>query len=144
MKRVCQLSLLEAEELTKGYKTGSHHDFRIRCQIILLSGENMSVAQISKRLRKNIKTVYSTLEKYENKSIQGLANKQGQGRISNLDNLSENQIKYVRKVVDKKPQNLNEVVIQLVEKFGFHISKRMLITYLKKKSNILGAEFENG
>lgn len=132
MKRVHLLSELEISDLTQGYKTGSHHDYRIRCQIVLLSNENLSASQISLQLKKNIKTVYETIDKYESQGMKGLSNQKGQGRISHLDNLTETQVKQLKKAVDNKPQNLNEVSAELTKKFGFPISKRMLIKYLKK------------
>lgn len=132
MKRVHFLSEPEILDLTQGYKTGSHHDYRIRCQIVLLSNENLSAKQISLQLKKNIKTVYETINKYESQGIKGLPNETGQGRISHLDNLTKSQIEQLKKAVDNKPQNLNEVSAELAKKFGFHISKRMLIKYLKK------------
>ncbi|MGK0365359.1 MAG: transposase [Saprospiraceae bacterium] len=104
----------------------------------------MFTGQIAKALNKNVKTVYSAIEKYNSGGYKNLSNKAGQGRISNLDNLTENQEEYLKKAVDNQPQNLNKVVAQLVKKFGFHISKIMLIKYIKKNSDTLGAGLENG
>ena len=144
MKKVRQLSEAEILELNLGYKKGPNHPFRVRCQIVLLSNENMSCGQIANALNKNLKTVYNAIESYNSNGYKNLSNKTGQGRISNLDNLTEKQVKYLKEAVDDQPQNLNKVVAKLVKEFGFHISKRMLIKYIKKNSNILGAELENG
>jgi len=144
MKRVHFLSEPEILDLTQGHKTGAHYDYRIRCQIILLSNENLSAKQISLHLKKNIKTAYETIDKYESQGIKGLINQTGQGRVSHLNNLTETQVQQLKKAVDNKPQNLNEVSAELAKKFGFHISKRMLINYLKKNSVTLGAELGNG
>lgn len=144
MKKVRELSEAEILELNLGYKNGSHHPFRIRCQIVLLSNENMYTGQIAKALNKNLKTVYTAIERYNAGGYKNLFNKVGQGRISNLDNLNEKQVKYLKEAVNSQPQNLNKVVAKLVKKFGFHISKRMLIQYIKKNSTTLGAELENG
>lgn len=144
MKKVRQLSEAEILELNLGYKNGSNHPFRVRCQIVLLSNENMYCKEISKVLNKNLKTVYSAIEKYNSGGYKNLNNRTGQGRVSNLDSLTEKQIKYLKKAVDNHPQNLNKAVATLVKKFGFHISKRMLIKYIKKNLITLGAELENG
>lgn len=144
MKKVRELSEAEISELTLGYKKGPNHAFRIRCQIVLLSHENMYCGQIANFLKKNLKTVYAAIENYNLGGYKALFNKVGQGRISHLDNLTETQVKYLKDAVDDQPQNLNKVVAKLVEKFGFHISKRMLIRYIKKNSITLGAELENG
>jgi len=132
MKKVRQLSEAEIIELNLGYKKGPNHPFRIRCQIVLLSNENRSCGQIAKELNKNLKTVYFAIERYNSGGYKNLNNKAGQGRVSNLDNLTEKQVKYLKEAVDDQPQNLNKVVAKLVEEFGFHISKRMLIKYIKK------------
>lgn len=132
MKKVRPLSEAEILELNLGYKKGANHPFRIRCQIVLLSNENKSCGQIAKALNKNLKTVYFAIERYNSGGYKNLKNKAGQGRISNLDNLTEQQVEFLKKAVDDQPQNLNKVVAKLVEKFGFHISKRMLIKYIKK------------
>ena len=144
MKKVRHLSESEILELQLGYKKGSNHPFRIRCQIVLMSHENRSCGQIAKALNKNLKTVYSTIEKYNSGGYKNLNNKIGQGRISELDNLTKKQVEYLKKAVDNQPQNLNKVVAKLIKEFGFHISKRMLIKYIKKNSNTLGAELGNG
>ena len=132
MKKVRQLSEAEILELNRGYKKGPNHPFRIRCQIVLLSNENMYSGQIAKALNKNLKTVYSAIEKYNSGGYENLKNKAGQGRISNLDSLTGKQVKYLKEAVDNQPQNLNKVVAKLVGEFGFHISKRMLVKYIKK------------
>ena len=132
MKKVRQLSEAEILELNLGYKKGPNHPFRIRCQIVLLSNENRSCGQIAKALNKNLKTVYFAIERYNSGGYKNLNNKAGQGRVSNLDNLTDKQVKYLKEAVDDQPQNLNKVVAKLVKEFGFHISKRMLIKYIKK------------
>ena len=132
MKKVRQLSEAEILELNLGYKKGPNHPFRIRCQIVLLSNENRSCGQIAKALNKNLKTVYFAIERYNSGGYKNLNNKAGQGRVSNLDNLTDKQVKYLEEAVDDQPQNLNKVVAKLVKEFGFHISKRMLIKYIKK------------
>ncbi|MFT4762019.1 MAG: transposase [Paraglaciecola sp.] len=103
MKKVRQLSEAEILELNLGYKKGSNHPFRIRCQIVLLSNENMYCGQIAKFLNKNLKTVYSAIEKYNSGGYKSLLNKAGQGRISSLDSLTEKQIKYLKNAVDNQP-----------------------------------------
>ena len=130
MKKVRTLTEKEISTLTQGYKQGSHHAFRIRCHIVLLSYSNMSASQIAAKLDKNIKTVYATIEKYNTGGYESLSNKAGQGRVCPLNELSKAQIKYLQEAVDAHPENLNQVVPKLVKEFGFHISKRMLIAYL--------------
>lgn len=134
MKRVHPLSDKEILALNEGFKKGSHPAYRNRCKIILLSNENLSVRQISEQLQNVKDTVYFVLKKYESEGIYGLQNTKGQGRISVLDNLTEEQLDRFKKTVDKHPQNLNKVSTLLSKKFGLKISKRMLIEFLKKNS----------
>jgi len=135
LKRVHPLSKEEDDQLTKGYKEGEKHHFRLRCQGILLSNQGLSVPEIAFRLNKKKDTIYAWLRKYEMYGIQGLENQAGQGLKARLDLLDKEQIKIVKDAVDDEPQNLNKVSTFLSEKLGFPITKWMLIRFLKKKFN---------
>lgn len=132
MRKVHDLTEEEFQDLEKGYKTGSKHHYRQRCKGILLSHEGCSVAQISKRLKKKKDTIYDWLNKYELYGIAGLQNKLGQGVKAKLDSISAKEQKELEKAVAQSPQNLNQVGAWLSEKFGFKVTKYMLIRYLKK------------
>lgn len=144
MKRVHELTAQENQDLTDGYKNGKKHHFRIRCQIILMSNSNLSVAQIANRLKKDKDTIYTWLKKYETLGIKGLQNKTGQGVKAPLDSITKQQLEILKNAVANEPQNLNKVCGELSDKFGFKLTKWMLIRYLKKNSIILGGESENG
>ena len=132
MRRVHQLTKKEYEDLEEGYKNGEKHHFRVRCQAILLSNENISAAEISNHLNKGKDAIYSLLNRYEAEGIKGLHNRPGQGRAPTLANLSPEDEKALKEAVENEPQNLNKVSGDLSRKFGVHISKWMLIQYLKK------------
>jgi len=123
---------MEIEELEYWNKHGKKHHFRMRCQIILLSNEGLSVSEISKRLKKDIDTVYGWLNRYELSGIPGLQNRVGQGAKATLGNLSSAQIKTLEKEVRIEPQNLKKVCEKLSKLFKLKISKGILIDYLKK------------
>ena len=132
MVQVHKLTKQEYDELGQGYKNGKKHHFRIRCQAILMSNDGLSVAEISRRLSKDKDTIYSWLSKYESMGIKGLHNKPGQGVKAVLDSLTAEQVKELEQAVEDEPQNLNKVCALLSQKFGFKITKLMLIRYLKK------------
>lgn len=144
MKRVHDLTAEENRDLADGYKNGKKHHFRIRCQGILMSNSNLSVAQIANRLKKDKDTIYTWLKNYETFGIQGLQNKSGQGVKAPLDNITKQEVEILENAVVNEPQNLNKVCIELSNKFGFKLTKWMLIRYLKKNSILLGGESENG
>lgn len=142
MVKVHPLSEKEIQELTDGYKNGNKHHFRIRCQIILFSHSNLSVAQISERLNIKKDSVYLWLKRFKENGISGLQNAKGQGVKALLDTISENQKLFLITTVKDTPQSLKEVCHTLTENFGFPVTKWMLIRYLKKNSISLGAELE--
>ncbi len=144
MKKIRPLSEQEIQALEKGYKTGLKHHFRQRCKGILLSAEGNSVAKIAALLKHKKDTIYNWLNNYEAQGINGLYNKSGQGVKAPLDSLTTKQQKELKKTVAKSPQNLNQVGAWLSDKFGFKVTKYMLIRYLKKNSGTLGEESENG
>lgn len=132
MRRVHKLTEKEYEALEKGYKNGEKHHFRVRCKAILLSNEDISVAEISNRLNKGKDAIYNLLNRYEADGIKGLRNRAGQGKKATLGNLSKEDEKALKEAVDNEPQNLNKVSGHLGREFGVNVSKWMLIQYLKK------------
>lgn len=135
MKQIHQLTDQEIQELEYCQKNSDKHYFRIKCQAILLSNKGYSIAQLVELFNKKRQTISGWLDSYETTGISGLLNKSGQGSKAKLNELSEQQEKELEEAVKKEPQNLNKVAAFLSEKFGFNISKWMLISYLKKKLN---------
>ena len=135
MKRVRILTEKEIQQLEYHYKNAKKHHFRIRCQIILLSNEGLKVSEIANRLKKDVDTIYSWINRYDSQGFEGLGNRKGQGRTATLSDLTKDQIAILEKEVKNEPQNLNKVSEKLSKKFGFEINKRMLIRFLKKKLN---------
>ena len=144
MRRIHELTKKEYDELENGYKNGEKHHFRIRCQAILLSNENIPVAEISARLKKDKGTVYSLLRRYGAGGIKSLHNKPGQGVKATLGNLSKEDERVLKEAVDNGPQNLNMTSGLLSRELGLEISKWKLIQYIKKNSTTLGGGSGNG
>lgn len=132
MKRVHILSEEEIGTLDYHYKNGLSHHFRLRCQGILLSNEGLSVSEIAKRLKKDLDTIYSWINRYDSGGIFNLKNRKGQGQKAILSGLSKEQQATLEKEVENEPQNLTKVSEKLSKKFGLKITKRMLIRFLKK------------
>lgn len=132
MKRVRPLTESEVQILEYQYKNGSKHHFRTRCQGILLSQEGLSVSKIAKRLKKDVDTIYSWINRYNQSGLLGLENQKGQGNKATLNDLSKRQIEILEKAVKDEPQNLNKVSEKLSKELNLDINKRKLIRYLKK------------
>ena len=114
------------------YKNAAQHHYRIRCQIILLSHQNLSAPKIANRLEKDVDTIYNWINRYNESGLFGLQNRKGQGNKATLGNLTKKQIDILEKTVTDEPQNLNKVSEKLSKKFKLKINKRMLIRFLKK------------
>jgi transposase len=132
MKRIHPLTDEEFKDLDRNYKNGEKHHFRIRCRAILLSNEGQSVPKIAKLLGKQADTIYSWLGRYESFGVGGLENVKGQGVKAKLDSLGPAQVATLEKTVGDEPQNLNKAGALLSLEFGFSVTKRMLIRFLKK------------
>ncbi len=144
MRRIHKLTKKEYEELENGYKNGEKHHFRIRCQAILLSNENIPVAEIASRLKKDKDTIYSLFKRYCAGGVKSLHNKSGQGVKATLGNLSKEDERVLKEAVDNEPQNLNMTSDLLSRKLGLEISKWKLIQYIKKNSTTVGEGSGNG
>jgi len=132
MKRVHPLTDSDVESLEYQYKNAAQHHFRIRCQIILLSHQNLSAPKIANRLEKDVDTIYNWINRYNKSGLSGLHNSKGQGNKATLGNLTKKKIDILEKAVADEPQNLNKVSEKLSKRFNLKINKRMLIRFLKK------------
>lgn len=132
MKRVRPLTDSDIQSLKYEYKNAAQHHYRIRCQIILLSHQNLSAPKIANRLEKDVDTIYNWINRYNESGLFGLQNRKGQGNKATLGNLTKKQIDILEKTVTDEPQNLNKVSEKLSKKFKLKINKRMLIRFLKK------------
>ena len=73
--KTVELSRAQRAALEKGYRTGSSHAFRIRCQMILLKSERRTAVEIAGILGCCEVVVNNWLKRYESGGIEGLRTK---------------------------------------------------------------------
>lgn len=126
------VNLTEAELVTlqEGHKNGSQFQFRNRCQCLVLSSQGRTVPELAEFFEVSKITIYSWLERWENKGLAGLMNKPGQGRKPILSLQNPQHIKSVKTAVGKNAQTLKAVVAELEttldEKMSVDTVKRFL------------------
>lgn len=137
------LTVEEVSSLEYGYKNGRKHYFRVKCKSILMSNEGKKISQIVVFSKKTPRTIRNWFNDFEKNGIGKLAIGSGRGIKAPLDALNEEQIKELKTEISKNYQNLKGVCTILSEKFGFNITKWMLIRFIKKNLTILGTESVN-
>ena len=143
MRKVNAISDLERTNLNDGFHNSTKYRFRNRCQAILLSDQNMPVAQIAQIFKVRTRTIYTWFDNFERYGISGLISVGGRGAKSKLDDLNEEQIEKVKKAVNLNPQSLKKVCDQVSEILGFKVSKQMLKRLFKKNLGTLGDASES-
>jgi len=66
--------------LHQGHKHGKGHQFRNRCQAILLSEQGYTVAQLAAMFQVSNLSIYKWFNRFEASGVAGLKNQSGRGR----------------------------------------------------------------
>jgi len=132
-RSIKQLSEDELVALDNGYRNSDKNYFRERCKCILMSNSGSTVKEIASFFKTRTRTVYAWFDRWESAGIVGLNLKSGQGRKATLDVTSSYQFEIIEKTVANHPQNLAGIAEEVSKLLGFHVSKRVLKGYLKKK-----------
>ncbi|MGB0839572.1 MAG: helix-turn-helix domain-containing protein [Chitinophagales bacterium] len=80
MRRYINLTKTERITLSEGYKNHSNRHFRQRCQALLLSDSGHSCKDLSAFFSVRSRTIYTWMNRWEQKGVVGLMNRKGQGR----------------------------------------------------------------
>jgi transposase len=75
----------ERQALERGYRTGTKHAFRVRCQVILLKSEGRDSKTVGKILKMSNMSVNAWVKRYKMEGIAGLETKPGRGRKPELN-----------------------------------------------------------
>lgn len=142
MRYIKELTAEQIEELTKGYKQGSTHSYRRRCQCILLSYQGQRVPQLSKHFEVSQISIYKWFNRWEFQGIEGLKIRPGRGRKRKLDIDNTAHVKQVKQSLGKENRNLNQLKSELESSLGLEISKVTLRRFLKKLVTDIN-DFEN-
>ena len=125
------LTIEQKEELEQGYKKGATHDFRLRCQSILLSYRGKSVPELQELLGVTYQSLYAWFNRWESEGIEGLKIRPGRGRKPKLSIENIDHVKTVKQALKKENRTLNQLRQDVEAKIGQSISKSTLRSFLK-------------
>ena len=125
-----ELDAGQRAELEHGYRTGSSHAFRRRCQMILLKSQGMSSSQVGQVVGDCEATVNSWLRRYQSEGLTGLATRSGRGRKAILHSAADLQA--VRAAVVVNRQRIRLAKAELEQAVGKSFCERTLIRFVKK------------
>jgi transposase len=103
IKYVHRLTEEEVEALRQQHRQTKEAQMRSRCEMILLSDEGLSAAQIAKRVRMSARTVRRTIDRYEAEGIRGLLNKAIPGRPPRV---TAGYLQQLERIVEGNPRDL--------------------------------------
>lgn len=127
--KTVELTRAQRNALEKGYRTGPSHAFRLRCQMILLKGEQRTSAEIADLLGCCEVVVNNWLKRYESEGIEGLRTKPGRGRKPVLD--AEQDLESVKAAVAANRQRISVAKAELEAELGKSFSTKTLQRYIK-------------
>ncbi|MET0650392.1 MAG: helix-turn-helix domain-containing protein [Pyrinomonadaceae bacterium] len=127
--KTVELTKAQRTALEKGYRTGSSHAFRLRCQIILLKSERRTAAELARLLGCCEVVVNNWLKRYEAEGIGGLRTRPGRGRKPVLD--AEKDLPSVKAAVAANRQRISVARVALEAELGKSFSTKTLQRYLK-------------
>ena len=127
-RRFITLDLAERTTLQAGRHHHPKHQFRARCQCLLLSADGQGVAALMAVLGVSRTTVFAWFERWETGGLAGLANAPGQGRPPVLTAADEQP---VRQGVEQNRQHLKEVTATLRRELNKEFSPKTLKRFLK-------------
>lgn len=137
MNRVHPLSEEEVSALVRLHRETKDADARSRCDMILLSNEELSPPQIAQRVRFSRSTVVRYIQRYEAEGVDGLFTQPRSGRPRRVT--SEYEAKLLE-VVKQVPRSLGlpfsnwttaNLADYLAKQTGIAISARQVENYLK-------------
>jgi len=127
-KRFVTLDAAERATLQAGRHQHPQHQFRARCQCLLLSDDGQDVAALTALLDVSRLTVYAWFTRWETGGLAGLANAPGQGRPPVL---TEADRPAVQAAVQANRQQLKEVTAGLRQELDKEFSPKTLKRFLK-------------
>ncbi len=128
--KIIQLSDEQRQELTDGHRTGKSHDFRERCQIILLKSEKRPSREIARLLGCHTITVGGWVKRFEAEGIKGLKTRPGRGRRAILQVSTD--LSQVRAAVERSRQRISLAKAELETELQKPFSTTTLKRFLKK------------
>ena len=124
-----ELTKAQRAALEKGYREGTSHTFRVRCQIVLLKSEGRTSAEIAEILGCCEMAVNNWLKRFEDEGIEGLRTKPGRGRKPILD--AGKDLQRVKQAVQRSRQRISLAKAELEAELGKGFSTKTLERYIK-------------
>lgn len=124
-----ELTKAQHAALEKGYREGTSHTFRVRCQIVLLKSEGRTSAEIAEILGCCEMAVNNWLKRFEDEGVEGLRTKPGRGRKPILD--AEKDLQPVKQAVQRSRQRISLAKAELEAELGKGFSTKTLERYIK-------------
>lgn len=137
--KVIELSAEQRAALKKGYRKGTSHAFRIRCQMVLLKSEKRSSLEVAYVLGCCEIVVNNWLRRYEKEGIEGLKTRPGRGRKPKLSTQNPLHLQTVKAEIAKHPQSVKTVVAKLGEELDLAMHPDTLKRFLKKMVTVSAA-----
>lgn len=128
-KRYVTLTDEEAKTLEEGYKNAIHHQFRQRCQALLLSHQGNDMVKLSTIFSVSHPTISNWFSGWDQKGIVGLRNQSGQGRKSILN---PSDLAIIKEKTQTNPQHLKIVREELKDELNKNFSEKTLKRFLKR------------
>lgn len=127
--KIIQLTDEQRQELENGYRNGSSHGFRARCQMVLLKSEKRTSVQVTEILGGCEMAVNNWLKRYEKDGIKGLEIRAGRGRKAILQ---AKDLESVKAQVKLARQRISLAKSELENSLERSFSLSTLKRYLKK------------
>ena len=131
-KKIVELSAEQRAELEKGYRKGTNHTFRTRCQMILLKAENRTSQEVAEISGCCEVVVNNWLKRFEKEGVKGLETRPGRGRPPILSQQNAEHLRRVEAGIEAHPNSVKTVVARLQEDLGLEMSADTLKRFLKK------------
>ncbi len=128
--KIIELTNEQRLALEKGYRNGTSHVFRQRCQMVLLKSEKRSSLEITKILGGCEMSINNWLRRYEAEGIAGLKTRAGRGRRAILQPTTD--LAYVTAALKKSRQRLSLAKAELEQSLDKQFSTATLKRFLKK------------
>jgi transposase len=125
-----QVSVLEI-----GYKTGSCHLFRRKCQRLLQSHSGKTVQELSVLHKVTVISIYHWFNAFEKNGIVGLQLKAGRGRKPKLSVHNEIHRSKIKSYIANEPQSVRKIIPLIEQDLGILLSSKTLKRFLKNLSS---------
>ena len=126
MRFISKLNYETHSLLKRFYSSSKNHETRQKAQCILLSSEGFKIKQLVLIFDVHLNTIYNWMDGWNKDGILSIYHKKGQGRKPLLENIPQNEIK---DLVTENPKQLNNVISEIENNYGIHLSKRTVIRY---------------